>query len=74
MEILIFVCALGVSPAHCGSETALRNTYVQAGSPDAIGCLREGMIYAAQSGLVAAGTYPKVVCTPARQLARRAAE
>jgi hypothetical protein len=61
---LILVCALSIAAPDCQRETATRAFY----SPDAYdnlsGCLTNGTLYAAQSRLVTAGFYPKIVCQP----------
>jgi hypothetical protein len=64
MEILVLVCALTVSAPNCQAETSLHRFFVSDPQSNHAGCPREGLMYAAQSGLVAKGTYPKVVCVP----------
>jgi hypothetical protein len=62
MEILILVCALGVAAPDCQHDTAIHVFYAPVPEPHHAGCLREGLLHAAGSDLVAPGTYPKVVC------------
>lgn len=64
MEALVLVCALAVSAPECRPETALRSFYAPGSATDIAGCLREGMLFAAESELVVAGSYPKIVCNP----------
>ena len=71
MSILVLVCALGVSAHDCRVETAVHKFHVPIAQRDAGVCLREGLMYAVQSGLVPEGTYPKVICGPPRRIARR---
>jgi hypothetical protein len=68
MEALVLVCAMAVAAADCQPETSVRSLYVPDPQPNVTGCLRDGMLYAAQSGVVVAGTYPKIVCTPQTQV------
>jgi hypothetical protein len=62
MDILVLVCALGVAAPDCQPETSIDNFHAPGSQADFAGCLREGMLYAATSGLVTEGTYPKIVC------------
>jgi hypothetical protein len=64
MDVLILVCALTVSAPDCQVEASDRSFYAPAPASDLAGCLRQGMMYAAASGMVPAGTYPKIVCIP----------
>jgi hypothetical protein len=64
MDVLVLVCALTVAAPDCQAEASVHAFYAPAPQLDFVGCLREGMMYAAQSGLVAAGTYSKIVCIP----------
>jgi hypothetical protein len=71
MDILVLVCALGVAAPDCQPETAIHSFYAGAPQSNPAGCLRDGMVHAAQSGLVVAGTYPKVVCNPRTRLTKQ---
>ena len=64
MEVLILVCALSVAAPDCQVETSVHNFYAPDAQADLAGCMREGLMYAAQSGMVSADTYPKIVCIP----------
>jgi hypothetical protein len=62
MDVLILVCALTVAAPHCQSDSATDSFRAPEPQSSLAGCLREGLMYAAQSRLVGPGTYPKVVC------------
>ena len=64
MEVLILVCALSVPASDCRNENAehVLRAPAMANAAAPATCMREGMLYAAQSGLVGAETYVKVVC------------
>jgi hypothetical protein len=64
MEVLVLVCAAAVAAPDCQLDTAIHKFYVPGPQAGLAGCLREGMMYAAQSGLVGEDSYPKVVCVP----------
>jgi hypothetical protein len=66
MEILVLVCALGVAAPDCRRETAIMSFHAPGPQADFSGCLREGLLYAAQSGLVPKDAYPKIVCVGKR--------
>jgi hypothetical protein len=68
MEILILVCALGVAAPDCQRETSIHSFHAPEVRAGMSGCLREGLLFAAQSELVQPGTYPKVVCISAGRL------
>ena len=62
-SVMIAVCLLA-TPAHqCARETAVA-WIVAPEHPDSMGsCMRHGMLFAASSGLVVAGSYPKIFCS-----------
>jgi len=62
MDILILICALTVSAPDCQKKTAIHEMHTEIATPDLVNCQRHGILYAAESGLVTAGTYPKIVC------------
>ena len=66
MTILVLVCAMSVSAPDCERSTAIHSFYAPDPQPNLIGCLREGMMFAAQSGLIEQGTYSKVFCIERR--------
>jgi hypothetical protein len=75
MEILLLVCAATIAPADCQVATAthvMRPTLAAAAGAPA-GCLRDGLLYAAESGLVTAGHYAKVFCRAGAAVPGRAA-
>jgi hypothetical protein len=75
MEIIVLVCALGVAASDCRSETSFRSFKAPEPAMTLVGCLRDGTLYAAQSGMVPEGTYAKIVCgaggTPATLMTDR---
>ncbi len=73
MEVLILVCSLAVTAPDCSKENAQNVFFAPsvAATTMPVGCLHEGMQYAAQSNLVTPGTYAKIVCR--RPLTRREA-
>ena len=69
MDILVLVCALGVAAPDCQPETSINSFHAPGFTTDFAGCLREGMMYAAASGMVPPDAYPKIVCVdPSRAL------
>ncbi|RWM70646.1 MAG: hypothetical protein EOR81_32435 [Mesorhizobium sp.] len=64
MDVLILVCALTVAAPDCQRNTVIGSFYAPDPKADLAGCLREGLLYAGQSGLVTPDTYPKVFCIP----------
>jgi hypothetical protein len=64
MEVLILVCALGVSAPDCQKGSSIAQFYAPDPQESLSGCMRHGMLYAAQSRLVTPGTYSKIVCVP----------
>ncbi|WP_159585813.1 hypothetical protein [Chelativorans xinjiangense] len=74
MDVLVLVCALAVAAPDCQRSTAIHGFYAPDPKPDLAGCLREGLLYAARSGLVMADTYPKVFCIPQRSAEARASK
>lgn len=62
MSILILVCALSLTAPECQRNTALHEIRTEIAVPDLAGCMRHGMLFAAESGLVTPGTFPKVYC------------
>lgn len=66
MDVLVLVCSLIVAAPDCQPSTAIHSFYTPDPKPDLAGCLREGLLYAAQSRLVMAGAYPKVFCIPSQ--------
>jgi hypothetical protein len=73
MKILILVCALTTAAPNCQKNTAIDVFYAPPSSEGMAGCTRQGMLYAAESGLVRPDNYVKVVCqnrTPAKKVAR----
>lgn len=62
MSILILICSLSLSHAECQKSTALHEIRTEIAVPDLVGCMRQGVLYAAESGLVTKGTFPKVYC------------
>lgn len=62
-SVMIAVCLLATPAQKCVRETAVA-WIVAPEHPDSVGgCMRHGMLYAASSGLVAAGSYPKIFCS-----------
>ena len=57
---------VGVAAPDCQPATAIDSFRTPGPRTDFAGCQREGVLYAAASGLVLAGTYPKVVCIAPR--------
>jgi hypothetical protein len=70
MEALILVCLIGVSAPDCQKDTSVHAFYAPEPQQSMSGCLRHGMLFAAQSRLVGMGTYSKVVCVPPSRKAR----
>ena len=66
MTILVLICALAVAAPDCQPDTAIHSFYAPDPQPNLVGCFREGMMYASQSGLVQQGTYSKVLCIERR--------
>jgi hypothetical protein len=66
MEVLVLVCALGVKAPECQPETSINSFYAPGLQTSLVGCVRDGMLYAATSGLVPPDTYAKVVCIARR--------
>jgi hypothetical protein len=64
MDVLVLVCAMAVPAPDCRAEATVHSFYAPAPASDLAGCLRQGTMYAAQSGLVSEETYPKIVCIP----------
>jgi hypothetical protein len=64
MDILVLVCALGVAASDCQPETSVDTFHGPGPQANLAGCMREGLLFAAQSGLVVKGTYPKIACIP----------
>jgi hypothetical protein len=71
MTVLVLVCALTVAAPDCDKSTAIHIFYAPDAQYSLVGCLREGTMYAAQSGLITPGTYSKVYCGPQRRPAAR---
>ena len=63
---IILICASDVAPQDCNEDVSIIKlvapTDENAGG--FVGCERLGMLYAASSHLVTAGTYPKIICAP----------
>jgi len=62
MGILILVCAAALSQAECRNDTALHVFHAPPVEGGLVNCMREGMLYAANSRLVTPGTYMKIAC------------
>lgn len=62
MSILILVCAISLSQADCRKDTAQHVFHAPPADGGMVNCMREGMLYAANSHLVTPGTYAKVAC------------
>jgi hypothetical protein len=62
MEILILVCALATAAPDCQKDSAIHVFYAPPSPDSSAGCLRQGLLFAAQSRLVKPGTYAKVGC------------
>lgn len=62
-SVAIAVCLLAVPAPQCVQDTAVA-WIVAPEHPDSVsGCMRHGMLYAASSGVVTAGSYPKIFCS-----------
>jgi hypothetical protein len=64
MDVLVLVCLASVAAADCQAKTAVASVYAPNPASGYSACMRTGMLYAAQSRLVTAGTYPKIMCVP----------
>ena len=64
MNALILVCALSISAEDCHKQTSIHQFYAPEPQNNLAGCMMQGMLYAAESGLVEPGTYSKIVCIP----------
>jgi hypothetical protein len=72
MEIFILVCALSVAAPDCQKATSQHVFYAPPIDGSMVGCMREGMLYAAESNLVTPGHYPKVFCRFGDRLKQKA--
>ena len=63
MEILILVCALGITAPDCQAHSAIHSFHAPEPPADVAGCLRHGLM-SPRSRAGAPGSYPKVVCGP----------
>jgi hypothetical protein len=66
LDVLILVCALSMSAPDCQRASAQHVFYAPPSDSSSANCLREGLMHAAQSHLVTADSYAKVVCQPFR--------
>jgi hypothetical protein len=68
---IILICAIEVPAKDCTEAVALIRMVAPASEDGTgfAGCLRVGMLYAASSHLVTAGTYPKIFCAPPDRIA-----
>jgi hypothetical protein len=60
--VLVLVCAASIAAPNCQRATAHHAFYAPPSTSGMVGCMRDGMLYAAQSGLVDSASYAKVVC------------
>jgi hypothetical protein len=72
MDILILVCALSVAAPDCQKATAQHIFHAPPSDGGMVDCMREGLLYAAQSRLVTPGTYPKIFCRHVERLGHEA--
>lgn len=70
IQALILVCSVGLSAQDCQKDTAIDLFYAPEQQVGLAACFVHGMEYASQSGLVEAGTYPKIVCVEKRERAK----
>jgi hypothetical protein len=69
---IILICASDVAPQDCSEAVSIIKLVAPTDENvgGLVGCTRFGMLYAASSHLVTAGTYPKIICTPPERLGR----
>ena len=64
---IILICAADVAPQNCSEAVSIVKLVAPTTDENVgglAGCTRFGMLYAASSHLVTAGTYPKIICAP----------
>ena len=71
---IILICASDVAPQDCSETVSIIKLVAPSDENTGgyVGCERLGMLYAANSHLVTAGTYPKIICTPPERVGRHA--
>lgn len=62
MDIVILVCAIAIGAGDCTVDSATHVLRTPAVAAEEGGCMRQAMVYAAQSNTVGEGYYPKVLC------------
>jgi hypothetical protein len=69
---IILICASDVAPQNCSETVSIIKLVAPADESGGglVGCARHGMLYAASSHLVTAGTYPKIICAPPARVGR----
>jgi hypothetical protein len=69
---IILICASDVAPQDCSEAVSIIKLVAPSdeNAGGYIGCERFGMLYAASSHLVTAGTYPKIICAPPERVGR----
>jgi hypothetical protein len=62
-SVFIAVCLLAVPAKECRRETSVAWIVAPEHPETQGGCMRHGMLYAASSNVVVAGSYPKIFCS-----------
>jgi hypothetical protein len=62
-SVLIAVCLLATPAPKCARTTAVAWIVAPEDQDTIGGCMRHGMLYAASSGVVRAGSYSKIFCS-----------
>jgi hypothetical protein len=72
MDILILVCVLSVAAPDCQKATAQHIFHAPPSEGSMVGCMREGLMYAAQSRLLRPGSYAKIFCRYGERIGHKA--
>ena len=62
VSVLILVCSLNIAHADCQRATAIDVVIAPEKARNDLECLRMGLMFAAESRLVMAGSYAKLRC------------
>ena len=71
--VAIAVCLSGMPITECQQPTAVSWIVAPEHPTSIAGCMRHGMLYAAESHLVTEGSYAKVFCSPGERAGRSTA-
>ena len=70
--VAIAVCLTATPMQNCGETTSVAWIVAPEHPQSMVGCLRHGMLYAAESHLVSDGSYAKIFCSPGTPLGKTA--